>query len=164
MAAKLDYHWHLRKVMADRGLFSTTDLIPLLDKRGINALTVIMLLGALPTALIGIPGWNLAALKALALISGVFVLGGGIGINALSGIVYPTFIRSTGTGASFGAARIGAMIGPAIGAALIAMHEPLPLIFGAAALPMLAAAAATFVLNRTVAASAEAPAAAVPIR
>lgn len=35
MAAKLDYHWHLRKVMADRGLFSTTDLTPLLDKRGI---------------------------------------------------------------------------------------------------------------------------------
>ena len=36
MAAKLDYHWHLRKVMADRGLFSTTDLIPLLDERGIT--------------------------------------------------------------------------------------------------------------------------------
>ena len=36
MAAKLDYHWHLRKVMADRGLFSTTDLIPLLEERGIN--------------------------------------------------------------------------------------------------------------------------------
>jgi DNA-binding Xre family transcriptional regulator len=35
MAARLDYHWHLRKVMAGRGLFSTTDLIPLLDKRGI---------------------------------------------------------------------------------------------------------------------------------
>ncbi|MEU1948554.1 helix-turn-helix transcriptional regulator [Streptomyces sp. NPDC020125] len=36
MAAKLDYHWHLRKVMADRGFFSTTDLIPLLDERGIS--------------------------------------------------------------------------------------------------------------------------------
>ncbi|MFD3875440.1 helix-turn-helix domain-containing protein [Streptomyces sp. NPDC058623] len=36
MAAKLDYPWHLRKVMADRGPFSTTDLIPLLDKRGIT--------------------------------------------------------------------------------------------------------------------------------
>ncbi|MFC9810240.1 helix-turn-helix domain-containing protein [Streptomyces griseoaurantiacus] len=35
MAAKLDYHWHLRKVMADRGMFSTTDLIPPLAKRGI---------------------------------------------------------------------------------------------------------------------------------
>jgi DNA-binding Xre family transcriptional regulator len=35
MAAKLDYHWHLRKVMADRGMFSTTDLLPPLKERGI---------------------------------------------------------------------------------------------------------------------------------
>ncbi len=26
MTAKLDYRWHLRHVMADRGMFSTTDL------------------------------------------------------------------------------------------------------------------------------------------
>ncbi|MFJ7201599.1 MULTISPECIES: helix-turn-helix domain-containing protein [unclassified Streptomyces] len=36
MAAKLDYHWHLRKVMADRGMSSTTDLIPPLAERGIS--------------------------------------------------------------------------------------------------------------------------------
>lgn len=36
MAAKLDYHWHLRKVMADRGMFSTTDLIPPLAERAIT--------------------------------------------------------------------------------------------------------------------------------
>ena len=36
MAAKLDYRWHLRQVMANRGLFSTTDLIPLLAQRGIT--------------------------------------------------------------------------------------------------------------------------------
>ncbi|WUI72567.1 helix-turn-helix transcriptional regulator [Streptomyces sp. NBC_00400] len=36
MAAKLDYHWHLRKVMADRGMFSTTDLLPPLKERGIT--------------------------------------------------------------------------------------------------------------------------------
>jgi len=35
MTAKLDYHWRLRQVMAERGLFSTTDLIPLLAERGI---------------------------------------------------------------------------------------------------------------------------------
>ena len=35
MVAKLDYGWHLRKVMADRGMFSTTDLLPLLKERGI---------------------------------------------------------------------------------------------------------------------------------
>jgi DNA-binding Xre family transcriptional regulator len=35
MAAKLDYRWHLRKVMADRGMFQTTDLIGPLTQRGI---------------------------------------------------------------------------------------------------------------------------------
>ncbi|MEV6377933.1 helix-turn-helix transcriptional regulator [Streptomyces sp. NPDC051773] len=39
MAAKLDYHWHLRKVMAERGMFSTTDLLPLLAERGITLST-----------------------------------------------------------------------------------------------------------------------------
>jgi DNA-binding Xre family transcriptional regulator len=36
MARKLDYRWHLRKVMASRGMFSTTDLIPPLGARGIR--------------------------------------------------------------------------------------------------------------------------------
>lgn len=36
MVAKLDYHWHLRKVMAERGMFSTTDLIEPLARRGIT--------------------------------------------------------------------------------------------------------------------------------
>jgi DNA-binding Xre family transcriptional regulator len=35
-AAKLDYRWHLRTVMAERGLFHTSDLIPLLAERGIT--------------------------------------------------------------------------------------------------------------------------------
>lgn len=36
MASKLDYRWHLRQVMADRGMFATTDLAPLLAARGIQ--------------------------------------------------------------------------------------------------------------------------------
>ncbi|MBF6216295.1 helix-turn-helix transcriptional regulator [Nocardia puris] len=36
MTAKLDYRWHLRDVMADRGMFSTTKLRPLLRERGID--------------------------------------------------------------------------------------------------------------------------------
>jgi len=36
MAAKLDYHWHLRHVMAGRGMFRTTDLIVPLAERGIR--------------------------------------------------------------------------------------------------------------------------------
>ncbi len=36
MTGKLDYRWHLRQVMADRGLFATTDLIEPLARRGIH--------------------------------------------------------------------------------------------------------------------------------
>jgi DNA-binding Xre family transcriptional regulator len=36
MARKLDYRWHLRQVMADRGMFATTGLIEPLAARGIR--------------------------------------------------------------------------------------------------------------------------------
>jgi hypothetical protein len=36
MARELDYRWHLRQVMADRGMFATTDLIEPLARRGIR--------------------------------------------------------------------------------------------------------------------------------
>ncbi|MGH9169688.1 MAG: helix-turn-helix domain-containing protein [Acidimicrobiales bacterium] len=39
MAAKLDYHWHLRTVMASRQMFSTTDLVAPLGQRGITLST-----------------------------------------------------------------------------------------------------------------------------
>jgi DNA-binding Xre family transcriptional regulator len=35
MARRLDYHWHLRQVMAERGMF-TTDLTEPLARRGIR--------------------------------------------------------------------------------------------------------------------------------
>jgi DNA-binding Xre family transcriptional regulator len=39
MTAKLDYRWHLRHVMAERGMFSTTDLLAPLAERGIRLST-----------------------------------------------------------------------------------------------------------------------------
>jgi len=36
MTAKLAYRWHLRRVMATRGIFSTAALRPLLAERGIH--------------------------------------------------------------------------------------------------------------------------------
>ena len=35
MNAKVGYRWHLRRVMAERGLFQTTELVPLLAERGV---------------------------------------------------------------------------------------------------------------------------------
>lgn len=120
----------------------------LLDKRGIVAITLIMLLGAFPVAALGVISGDSATIV-LSLVSGILVLGGGIGINAVSGMVYPTSIRSTGTGAAFAAARIGALMGPAIAGYLISVQAPLQTIFLVAALPMLAAGAMTFLLERS---------------
>lgn len=36
MAARLDYRWHLRQVMASRGMFATTDLLAPLAERDIR--------------------------------------------------------------------------------------------------------------------------------
>ncbi|WP_205314919.1 helix-turn-helix domain-containing protein [Nonomuraea lactucae] len=36
MTAELDYRWHLRKVMAGRGMHATSDLRPLLAERGLK--------------------------------------------------------------------------------------------------------------------------------
>jgi DNA-binding Xre family transcriptional regulator len=36
VTGKLDYQWHLRQVMAARGMFSTTDLLAPLEQRGIR--------------------------------------------------------------------------------------------------------------------------------
>jgi AAHS family 4-hydroxybenzoate transporter-like MFS transporter len=121
----------------------------MLDKRGIQAVTWVMLLGAIPVAALGLSGLGTGLTMVLALISGILVLGGGIGLNAISGMIYPTFIRSTGTGSAFAAARIGALLGPAIAGYLIYIETPLPLIFLVGALPMLAAAAGTFMLEKS---------------
>ena len=121
----------------------------MLDKRGISAITWILLIGAIPVAALGLVGGGTGVTMALALISGIMVLGGGIGLNAVSSMIYPTFIRSTGTGSAFAAARIGALMGPAIAGYLIYVETPLPLIFLAGALPMLAAAVTSFMLERS---------------
>ncbi len=39
MPKKLDYRWHLRRVMAERDMFSTTDLMGPLAERGIKLST-----------------------------------------------------------------------------------------------------------------------------
>lgn len=36
MTKKMGYRWNLRKVMAERDMFATTDLVPLLAERGVH--------------------------------------------------------------------------------------------------------------------------------
>lgn len=36
MIRKMGYDWHLRQLMATHGMFQTSDLLPLLEERGIH--------------------------------------------------------------------------------------------------------------------------------
>jgi DNA-binding Xre family transcriptional regulator len=36
MTRKISYHWHLRRLMAERGMYATTALVPPLAERGIT--------------------------------------------------------------------------------------------------------------------------------
>ena len=80
-------------------------------------------------------------------LAGACILGGQVGLNAVSGTVYPTYIRSTGTGWAFGVGRIGSIIGPVIGGYLINVL-PTSSLFVCAAIPSLCCAAAAYFLGR----------------
>jgi MFS transporter, AAHS family, 4-hydroxybenzoate transporter len=123
----------------------------MIDKKGVQVMTLTMIFGAIPVAALGLAvGTGAGLTMAMALASGLLVLGGNIGLNAISSMIYPTFIRSTATGASFAVARIGAIIGPLLAGVLIAIGTPIGTIFLLGSLPLIAAGIACFMLNRTI--------------
>src|SRR5262245_40177137 len=84
------------------------------------------------------PGLMLSAL----FLAGACTMGAAPGLYAVIGSVYPTAIRSTGTGLVLGVGRIGSVLGPAAGGLLLSLKWPVPAIFAAVALPGLVWAAA----------------------
>ena len=88
-----------------------------------------------------------ALLLALVFLSGICIVGTQTGLNALSGGLYPSYLRSTGAGWTSGVGRIGAIIGPLLGGVLIGLHLPLTGIFLFLAIPSLCVAACLFVVN-----------------
>src|SRR5581483_5379552 len=96
-------------------------------------------------------------LMAVVFFAGLFLLGGQVGLNALAGTLYPTFIRSTGAGWALGVGRIGSILGPALGGVLIALKLPMPLLFVCAATPAACCAVTVYFLRHRSGASAEQP-------
>ncbi|HVB34228.1 MAG TPA: MFS transporter [Patescibacteria group bacterium] len=121
----------------------------LLDKHGIVAVAVAFAIAVPLTVLIGAVGTSEMLLMTLVFLSGVCLLGGQVGLNAVSGSVYPTYIRSTGAGWAFGVGRIGSIIGPVLGGILISLKPPDLLLFAYAAIPILLCTGATYLLSRS---------------
>ncbi len=72
--------------------------------------------------------------------TGIGVAGCQNSINTLSGMLYPTAIRSTGVGWSMGIGRIGSIVGPFLGGMFLAAGWDVPMIIMVQTIPALIAA------------------------
>jgi AAHS family 4-hydroxybenzoate transporter-like MFS transporter len=131
------------------GAFGSVLIGWLLDKRGIITIAVAFALSAPLVVFIGSAHISDAVLMVAVFLTGIGMLGGQVGLNAISGTIYPTYIRSTGAGWAFGVGRIGSILGPVIGGVLIGWHQPTSLLFIYAAIPFLCCAGAAYLLDRT---------------
>ena len=120
----------------------------LLDKRGLAAIGISFLLGCPIVAAIGIPGLSHNLLIVAVFFTGFCILGNQLGLNAVSGLLYPTAIRSNGIGWANAIGRFGAISGPMIGGWLIGRHLPLQRLFLVPVAPMAVGAVASFALMR----------------
>jgi AAHS family 4-hydroxybenzoate transporter-like MFS transporter len=118
------------------GIFGTFLFAWLISKKGfVPVLTSSLATACFAIAFIGQPGLSLAVLTVVVTIAGAGIVGSQPGINALSAISYPTYLRATGVGWGLGIGRIGAIVGPVVGGWLIAQQWSTRDLFLAAALP-----------------------------
>jgi AAHS family 4-hydroxybenzoate transporter-like MFS transporter len=134
-----------------------------MDRWGLGAVAVLFGLAIPVVGSIGLAAATGSAVGVFALqfLAGFCVLGGQTAINVVSGIIYPTAIRSNGSGWAFGVGRIGSIVGPVVGGILIAGHLPIETLYMIAALPyavvLMAALAMMGMYRRRVIGEAPAP-------
>jgi AAHS family 4-hydroxybenzoate transporter-like MFS transporter len=147
------------------GTIGTFGLAWLIARGGfLPMLTTTFAVAALSIAVIGTPGISTAMLFVVVFVAGWCVVGGQPGVNALAATFYPTYLRSTGVGWGLGVGRVGAIVGPMIGGALIGQQWSTQQLFWAAALPAVVTALTMLSLRFVMKEHALAPkASAVPV-
>lgn len=102
---------------------------------------------ALFIVMVAYAGANVALLLAGAALAGFGVVGGQIGLNAVAASTYPTAVRATGVGWALGVGRIGSIVGPVAGGALLSLGWTSQQLILTAVIPALIAAVAVFLLR-----------------
>lgn len=132
------------------GVVGTFALGRIIDRFSFRALAVTYLGAAVAVAAIGLSGHAIALVTMAIFAAGFCIVGGQIASNALTATYYPTAIRATGMGWALGIGRIGSIVGPLIGGAMLANHIDVQTLFLVAAIPALVAAATALLLARIV--------------
>jgi AAHS family 4-hydroxybenzoate transporter-like MFS transporter len=112
-----------------------------------RALAVTYLGASVLILLIGTAGTSFPLLLVTVCAAGFCVIGGQTGANALTANAYPTSIRSTAVGWALGIGRIGSIVGPIVGGVLLSLGWEAKPLFRVAALPVLVAASAAFLID-----------------
>src|SRR5436190_824029 len=120
-----------------------------IDAKGFLPVTILFACSVLAVGALGYVGLSsAAALMAIVFLAGFCVLGLQFGLNAASAMIYPTSVRSNGSGWAFGVGRVGSVVGPIVGGVLIGMKTPLQDLFLWAAVPFLVGTLACIALTR----------------
>lgn len=128
---------------------ATLLLGPLFDKIGFYRTLVPLLFAAsVGVVVIGLAGTNVALVDTAAFFAGAGVMGGQTSLIVLAGAFYPTFIRATGVGWGLGIGRIGAIVGPLVGGAMLAAQWRPDQIFQMAAIPPVIVAVLLILMSR----------------
>jgi len=109
------------------------------------AIAILFVIAVPIVASIGYAGLSsTAALLTATFFAGAVVLGIQSGINVVGAMIYPTSLRANGSGWQLGIGRLGAIIGPFVGAQFAAL--PVPELYMWSALPFAAGAVVCFVI------------------
>jgi MFS transporter, AAHS family, 4-hydroxybenzoate transporter len=123
------------------GLFGTPVVGLLMDWFGpARMLALSFLLASACIAAIGSFATSHFELKIIVFLAGFFSVGAHLGLSALAGELYPTFMRATGVGWALGIGRFGSLISPVLGGLLLAWQWQVTPIFLAVAAPAFLAA------------------------
>ena len=120
------------------GVIGTLLLGRVIDRVGFTSvLAVTFLIAIAATAAIGNPVVmvSMVAVFIAIFFAGFSIIGGQPALNALAATYYPTSLRSTGIGWSLGVGRIGSVLGPVLGGALMHLQWSSSSLFLAAAVP-----------------------------
>ena len=130
------------------GVVGTFALGSVIDRFSFRALALVYFIAIFAIGAIGQLGHSIVFVTMAIFAAGFCTVGGQIAANALAAGFYPTSVRSTGVGWALGIGRVGSIIGPLVGGALMTAKWSTGSVFMAAATAAFCAALAAFSLSR----------------
>ncbi len=130
------------------GVVGTLALGSIIDRFSFRALALVYFVAVFAVGAIGQLGQSVVFVTMAIFAAGFCIIGGQIAANALAAAFYPTSVRATGVGWALGIGRVGSIIGPLVGGALLSAKWSTASVFAAAAGAALCAALAAFFVSR----------------